>query len=216
MDDETDCNSTSPRPMVINYSGGANGTNLVGTDTRSRKVDSKVWTYKQVYVIAAGNSGPNAGTINSPGVAKNALTIGNVRDFGYGTVGDIWTSSSRGPTGDGRMKPNVVAPGRWVTSARAGTTNQYRTMSGTSMATPHVTGLIATLMDHYSWLQWNPAQVRALLMATSILHDDDTTPTVNTYGLGRVSAYAAHWSRSNANGWNGYLTSSNVTDSHYI
>src|SRR5262245_48840692 len=137
-----ECDSTAP--LVINFSGGTTGMNLTGTDSTSRKLDDKVWTNRQLYVIAAGNEGPGAGTVRAPGVAKNALTVGNVRDYGYLTVGDIANDSSRGPTGDGRMKPNISAPGNLVTSARAGTTNQYTNMAGTSMATPHVTGLAAT------------------------------------------------------------------------
>lgn len=124
MGDLTSCSGSSPRPMVINYSGGHAGTNQVGTDSTSRKLDSKVWNYKQVYVISAGNEGPNSGTIGSPGVAKNALTVGNVFDHGSGTIGDITGSSSRGPTGDARMKPNIVAPGNMVTSTKARTTDQ--------------------------------------------------------------------------------------------
>ena len=123
---------------------------------------------------AAGNSGPGSQTIWSPGVAKNALTVGNVLDNGYLTVGDINNGSSRGPTGDGRMKPNLVAPGTTVTSALAGTTNQYTDMSGCSMATPHVSGLAATLMEHYPEFQDHPALLRAHMMATAIAHDDVT------------------------------------------
>ena len=89
-------------------------------------------------------------------MAKNALTVGNVFDRRYLGVGDIANTSSRGPTGDGRMKPNLVAPGNIVTSAKAGTTNNYNDKSGTSMAAPHVTGLAATLMDHYPELQGTP------------------------------------------------------------
>ncbi len=217
MDDETDCSGSSLRPMVINFSGSTNDhSSLTGTDTLSRKLDSKTWTYKQVYVVSAGNEGSGAETILAPGVAKNTLTVGNVLDYSYGTVGDISSSSSRGPTGDGRMKPNVVAPGTVVTSAKAGTTNQYTNMSGTSMAAPHVTGLVATLMEHYSWLQWKPALLRSYIMATSILHDDDTTPSASIYGLGRVSSYISHWARSNTNGWSAYTTSGGVTNSSYV
>src|SRR4029453_14480286 len=141
----SDCDQESPRPQVISYSGGASGTGLTGTDSTSRKLDDQVWKYQQLYVVAAGNDGPTAQTVSAPGVAKNALTVGNVFDFGFPQVGDInaWTltqcgspcGSSQGPTGDGRMKPNVVAPGTWVQSARAGTTNQYINKFGTSMAT---------------------------------------------------------------------------------
>ena len=90
-------------------------------------------------------------------MAKNALTVGNVSDNGYLAVGDIANGSSRGPTGDGRMKPNVVAPGHMVTSAKADTTtNKYKDDFGTSMAAPHVTGLAATLMEHYPAFQIQP------------------------------------------------------------
>ena len=97
-------------------------------------------------------------------------------DNGYLSVGDIAIGSSRGPTGDGRMKPNLVAPGQQVTSARADidATNKYKDDFGTSMAAPHVTGLAATLMEHYPAFQYNPALVRAHLMSTAIAHDDVT------------------------------------------
>jgi hypothetical protein len=115
-----------PVPRVINFSGGFTDPNkvpLTGTDSTSRKLDYHVWNDRQLYVVSAGNEGPAARTIRSPGVAKNALTVGSVRDYEYAplepglTIGDIAPSSSRGPTGDGRMKPNVVAPGMWVRSA---------------------------------------------------------------------------------------------------
>ena len=126
MSNAAECDASGPAPLVVNMSGGAAGTNQTGTDSTSRKLDDKVWTNRQAYVVCSGNNGPGAGTIWSPGVAKNALTVGNVLDNGHLTVGDIANSSSRGPTGDARMKPNVVAPGSTVTSARAGTTNLYR------------------------------------------------------------------------------------------
>src|SRR5262249_15039902 len=117
------------------------------------------------------------------------------------SVGVINNGSSRGPTGDGRMKPNVVAPGTTVTSALAGTTDQYIDDNGCSMATPHVTGLAATLMEHYSEFRDHPALLRAHMMATSIAHDDVTGKS-NDYGLGQVSGYIQHWAQSDADGWN--------------
>ena len=135
-----------PAPLVINVSGGEKGIAWRGTDETSRKLDEKVWINRQLYVVSAGNEGPTGQTIGAPAVAKNALTVGNVVDSGYLTVGDIAGGSSRGPTGDGRMKPNLVAPGFKVTSAKADidATNKYKELFGTSMAAPHVTGLAAT------------------------------------------------------------------------
>ena len=193
---------------VINYSGGE-------SEAMTRKQDAMVWAHRQLYVVSAGNAGPGAQTISSPG--KNALTVGNIRDFDFGGVGQIWTSSSRGPTSDGRMKPNVVAPGRWVRSATAGTTGGYNNSSGTSMAAPHVAGLASTMMHHYPVFQYRPMLTRARLMATSILHDDDVSLAQrNSYGMGRVSSYKAHWRRDNANGWKGHWSWGNVHSNNYL
>ena len=101
------------------------------------------------------------------------------------------------------MKPNLVAPGDDVTSAKSGTTNDYTDKGGCSMATPHVTGLVATLMDHYPDFHGRPALLRAHMMATAIGHEDVTDKS-NVYGLGRVSGYLAHWDHPNSAGWQTY------------
>jgi hypothetical protein len=191
----------SPAPLVINVSGGAAGTGEIGTDSTSRKLDDKVWTDRQAYVVCSGNDADAASqTIWSPGVAKNALTVASVLDNGYLTVGDISATSSRGPTGDGRMKPNLVAPGVVVTSALAGTTSSYTNMAGCSMGTAHVSGMVATLMEHYPEFRNNPALLRAHMMSSAIAHDDVTGKS-NVYGLGRASSYLEHWAELDANGW---------------
>ena len=211
MDDSSDCSGDSTRPMVVNISGGAyGGSALSGTDTRSRKLDGKVWTYDQLYVMAAGNDGSGSRTVGAPAVAKNALAVGNVMDYNVYTVGDIWSSSSRGPAADGRMKPNLCAPGRTVTSVAAGTANGYMDKWGTSMAAPHVSGIAATLMEHYSGLTWNPALMRAHLMASTLLHNDDDYWIGNTYGMGRLSSYLAHWAHDGSNGWSTHWSSTDI------
>jgi hypothetical protein len=219
MDDDTSCDG--PRPQVINISGGTSGTGQNGTDSESRKLDSKVWAFRQAYIVCGGNTGPSAQTIWSPGVAKNALTVGNSNDFGSLTVGELANSSSLGPTGDGRMKPNLVATGNVVTSAQAGTTDGYTGMSGCSMATPHVTGMAATLMEHYPEFRDRPQLLRAHMMASAIPHRDETLPANNTlggrndYGLGRLSDYEAHWAHFNPGGWRSQWAWQTITNRNW-
>jgi subtilase family protein len=219
MDDGPDCGSD--RPQVVSVSGGASGLNQTGTDARSRGLDQRVWDARQTWVVCSGNSGPGAGTIWASGVAKNALTVGNVLDSGDGTIGDISGSSSRGPTGDGRMKPTIVATGSSIRSARAGTTNDYTDKSGCSMATPHVSGIVTTVMEHYPEFRTLPHLMRAHLMATALLHDNVTAPvnntpapdtTRNTFGLGRVSPYVAHWAHGNNAGWSTHWAWRTITN----
>jgi hypothetical protein len=216
MADATSCDA--PRPSVVNISGGTSGSGQTGTDSESRKLDARVWETRQAYVVCSGNNGPSAQSIWSPGVAKNALTIGNVQDSGSATVGELAGTSSRGPTGDNRMKPDLVATGAVITSAQAGTTDGYIGMSGCSMATPHVSGIAATLLEHYPDFRNRPHLLRAHLMASAILHSDEVNPTNNTvggrndYGLGRVSDYQSHWARLDPNGWSGHWAWMTVTD----
>jgi hypothetical protein len=68
------------------------------------------------------------------------------------------------------------------------------------MATPHVTGLAASLLHHYPQFQFKPSLVRAHLMATAMGHDGAVGKS-NEYGLGRVSGYVAHWDHPNSDGW---------------
>jgi subtilisin family serine protease/Mg-chelatase subunit ChlD len=138
-----------------------------------------------VIVFSAGNSGPGAGTVTKN--PKNAILAGNQLNFrpGEGDVDDIRgirNSSSRGPADDGRTLPTIIAPGTDIVSARAGFRGQYvdtngvahanhTQMSGTSMASPHVAGLAAVIIDW--WRQTrngrtpSPALVKALLAATT-------------------------------------------------
>lgn len=123
-------------------------------------------------VIAAGNSGSAAKTIGTPGVVEEAITVGAID-----SKGKIARFSSRGPTVYGKQKPDVVAPGVGVKSAwkNGGT----RTISGTSMATPHVAGLVALYLGKYK--EATPLEVKMNLMSNTF-----GTKKANVYGMGTV------------------------------
>ncbi|MEY4550500.1 MAG: hypothetical protein RL685_6695, partial [Pseudomonadota bacterium] len=203
-------------PQVVNLSGGADASDM-DSDALARKVDALVWTHRQTWVVSAGNE-RRGQTVRSPALAKNVITVGNVvdRDGPFDdtgriyTTGELYETSSQGPTKDGRLKPNVVATGTYVTSARAGTQKEYTGNLGTSMAAPHISGIAATLMEHYPEFIGAPQLLRAHLMATALQHDSggalsntelDKTGKRYAYGLGRASPYLAHWDHPNPNGW---------------
>jgi len=105
-----------------------------------------------ICVIAAGNEGPKPMTLGCPGSAPDALTVAAMnRD---GTIADF---SSRGPSKDGRVKPDTCAPGVYILSTTCGMIALMQFMdgfklgaiSGTSMATPHVSGLVALIKQLY-------------------------------------------------------------------
>ena len=163
-------------PDIVNNSWGS-------TDGASTEFQSDIQALRNAGifpVFAAGNSGPDPGTVESPGSLDNALAVGatDIND-------DIAFFSSRGPSLWGQIKPEVSAPGKDVRSALPG--GAYGTLSGTSMATPHVAGLIALL------LQADPA-----LGNTDIINALKSTATPlggsvpnNNYGWGRIDAYNA-------------------------
>jgi serine protease AprX len=155
-----------------------------------------------VVVVAAGNSGygaiaaqfggiSSAGlalTINDPGNAEYAITVGSThRDMPH-TYG-VSYFSSKGPTGDGRLKPDLVAPGERILSCAAGTTKKearqglpdsmgtqdfhYVEDSGTSMAAPHVSGVIAAFLSIRREYIGKPEEVKKLFMdnATDLKRD---------------------------------------------
>ena len=99
-----------------------------------------------VVTIAVGNGNlqvaAHAGSVSAPADSRRAITVGNVDNNGNRAI-----SSSRGPTGDGRMKPDVMAPGTGIMSVQRNSGDGYTSMSGTSMSTPHVAGLAALMLQ---------------------------------------------------------------------
>ena len=159
-----------------------------------------------VVVVAAGNSGHGSITtdsgklstglslsINDPGNAQLAITVGAThRDMPH-TYG-VSYFSSKGPTGDGRLKPDLVAPGETITSCAAGQifanmgldeksitklTAAYADYSGTSMAAPHVSGAIAAFLSIRREFIGRPEEVKRIFM------DSATSLGRETYFQGR-------------------------------
>ena len=169
---------------VVNLSLGGTGCST-GTDAASIAVNNAV-ADGLVVVVSAGNEGPAACTIASPAAAANAVTVGAMADLGEGGF-RLASFSSRGPTADGRVKPDIVAPGVRISSADAGSTAGYASYSGTSMASPFVAGVALLMLDANPTLP--PADVKARLRSTAV--DWGTGGADAEFGAGRLDAYAA-------------------------
>ncbi len=148
---------------IISISLGGDGD---PDDASSQAVDNAV-AAGVVVIVAAGNDGPSEQTVASPGTARQAITVGATDD-----PWDILQSfSSRGPViwaNGSLLKPDIVAPGYYINSTvpYSGctycSTTRYKQLSGTSMATPHVSGVAALLLQEHPG--WNPMQVRSALL----------------------------------------------------
>jgi len=139
-----------------------------------------------VVCVSAGNTGPAKNTIGSPAAAAKPITVGAMSDCGE--LGYYLAAfSSRGPTLDNRVKPDVCAPGVNINAAKANTTNEYTIKSGTSMSTPFAAGTAALMLDADPYL--TPANVKSELMTTA--QDWGPTGTEVDYGSGREQGYDA-------------------------
>lgn len=146
---------------------------------------------EQPYVLefSAGNAGPGGQTIGSPAVAKNVIATGATENnrFGFGIYDSgqevMADFSSRGPCEDGRIKPDITAPGTWISSVKsqlAGEENawspinaNYLYQGGTSQAGPHASGAAAVLVQWYRQTHAGANPSPALVKAALINSADD-------------------------------------------
>ncbi|MFI9628740.1 S8 family peptidase [Streptomyces sp. NPDC052042] len=170
---------------IVNLSLG--GDDTPGIDPLEAAVNKLSADKGVLFAIAAGNEGDEPGTVGSPGSADAALTVGAVDDRDR-----LAEFSSRGPrVGDGAIKPDVTAPGVDITAAAAPgsvidkevgqSPSGYLTISGTSMATPHVAGAAALLKQQHP--DWKYTELKGALTAS-------TKPGAYTpfqQGSGRIS-----------------------------
>jgi len=143
------------------------------------------WDAGIFVAVAAGNDGPGRWTVGCPGNAWKVVTVGAIDD----SSGSIASFSSRGPTLDTRLKPDICAPGVSITAADANTGDGYVTYSGTSMATPHVAGAAALLIDAYGGTA-PPHLIKGAMISTAVDKGDPGPDIV--YGWGVLDVYAAY------------------------
>ena len=151
---------------VLSMSFGTSTPYTDGSDPLCQAVD---WATSKGVVcsVAAGNKGGCYSTINTPACAKTAIAVGSCNNSRY-----VTGSSSRGPTSDYRIKPDIIAPGVNIIAARASGTSRgklvgeyYTTLSGTSMAAPHVAGAAALIKQAHP--SWTPQQIKLALVESA-------------------------------------------------
>jgi subtilisin family serine protease len=174
----------SKAPHIVNNSWGGGG----GDTWYANIVNS--WVNAGIFpMFSNGNSGPGCGTAGSPGDYPQSYGVG-----AYDISNNIANFSSRGPSDvDSGIKPNISAPGVNVRSSVP--TNGYANASGTSMASPHASGVVALVWSAASALIGDISGTRSVLDATardvSNLTCGGTSGNNNVWGEGRIDAHAA-------------------------
>ncbi|MEU8165514.1 S8 family serine peptidase [Micromonospora sp. NPDC049004] len=162
----------APQTRVVNLSVG--GDDAPGLDPLETAVQDLSRQYGTLFVVAAGNEGKPK-SVSSPASADDALAVAAVDADDQRAY-----FSSRGPrVGDNHIKPEISAPGVDIVAAAPG--GDYATMSGTSMATPHVAGSAAILAGQHP--DWTGPQLKAALMDSAKPTGADT---LYEQGAGRV------------------------------
>jgi serine protease AprX len=173
--------------QIVNLSLGGTGS-CDGTDALSTLCDEAVTQAGVVMCVAAGNTGPAPQTVGPPGCARFVITVGASDD-----KDQMASFSSRGPTSDGRIKPDIVYPGVGIVAAQAEGTSLgrvvepgYVSLDGTSMATPHAAGVAALMLEANPDL--TAQQVKTQMLAAAV----DIGAEPNAQGAGRGDAYQSY------------------------
>jgi serine protease AprX len=196
----TDLNGENPdlskAPHVINNSWGCPPAEGCTDPNVLLSVVQNVRAAGILTAHSAGNSGPSCSTVNTPSaIYDESFTVGSTT-----STDAISSFSSRGPVtidGSGRLKPDITAPGSSIRSSRP--TNTYGISSGTSMAGPHVAGLVALLISANPALAGQVDALEQIITSTAVpLTTTQNCGDVhgarvpnNTFGWGRIDALAA-------------------------
>ncbi|MEX0569163.1 MAG: S8 family serine peptidase [Candidatus Njordarchaeota archaeon] len=184
---------------IINLSLGApkdesEGLIPDGNTVISRYIDWMSYVYDVLFVIAVGNVEGGYAGVNIPADSYNGIAVGALDDKNTPSrIGDdIWSGSCHGPTDDGRLKPDVVAPGVDIKTFSIG--NVLTTGSGTSFATPMVSGS-AALIYEYLVRNSNLSEGISLAVKATIINsaDDWEAPGPDNYtGFGYINLQKAY------------------------
>ncbi|MCU0494940.1 MAG: S8 family serine peptidase [Chloroflexaceae bacterium] len=174
--------SAANAPDVVNNSwGSSNGSNTAYQQAVTNWVNAGIYP-----AFSNGNSGPSCNTVGSPASYSNAVGTGAT------DINDVIASfSSRGPSPFGPSKPDLSAPGVNVRSSVASSDTAYSSFNGTSMAAPHVTGLVAMLLQANPSLTIDQLTANMKTNALGIAATGCNSSGVpnNIYGSGRIRAY---------------------------
>jgi subtilisin family serine protease len=234
---DADANEVSPAPADADLTrdavraGAQIGANSWGNDVQGeydidaaqfdelvRDADAST-PGDQPYILefSAGNAGPDSETMDSPASGKNVIATGASENVPgtlaetYGLYADgsdtMADFSSRGPCEDGRIKPDLVAPGTWIASAASSAApdeaaiawspidNFYVFMGGTSMSGPHAAGAAAVFVQYYKSLHTNAVPSPALVKAALINSADELDESNG--GPGPIPNNDEGWGRIN-------------------
>src|SRR3954469_4524702 len=186
----TDSTGQNPRPdlrpdIVNNSWGGGSGDPFFQPEVQA-------WVAAGIFpAFSNGNEGPACGTAGSPGDLPETYAAG-----AFAQNGTIAGFSSRGPSAfGGIIKPNIAAPGVAVRSSSSSSDTSYVSLSGTSMASPHVAGAVALIWSISPELRGDIERTEQLLDQTATDTDNVTcggTPADNNvWGEGKLNALAA-------------------------
>jgi bacillopeptidase F len=174
--------SSANAPDVVNNSwGNTNGATTVYQQAVTNWVNAGIYP-----AFSNGNSGPSCGTVGAPASYTNAVGTGAT------DINDVIASfSSRGPSPFGPIKPDLSAPGVSVRSAGGSSDSEFVTFSGTSMAGPHTSGLVALLLDANASLTISQltANMKANALGIAVTACSSSGIPNNVYGWGRIRAF---------------------------